>query len=144
MDEPEAAAGKSTLRAVYPSVSRPSPRHLDQSPPCLTSVRRRLCNTPPKQRALLVPAMRADFDRAHDKVHCTHACLPSPLAALSNALNRIASTPRAADLPPAQYTSRWLPCIRFRVLFTLISKFFASFAHATYLLSVSRCVFSFR
>ena len=43
---------------------------------------------------------------------------------------------RPADSSHLQYSIHSVPCIRFQVLFTLISKFFSSFAHATCSLSV--------
>lgn len=96
----------------------------------------------PRMNTPFFMALPTDFDRSTSEVHGTKTCLARALCPFE--LDARAIRPRTTDSAAVQYTFLWLPCIRFRVLFTLISKFFASFAHATYLLSVSRCVFSFR
>jgi len=131
------------LREQWPArSSRRAPIALDQSSTSLSSVRRDACS--PRRLPPADPSTppRTHVDRRDDKVHRRHPCSADVRRPL-RARHADPPEPPTTDLPPPQYTFLWLPCIRFQVLFTLISKFFASFAHATYLLSVSRRIFSF-
>ena len=91
------------------------------------------------------PARQIDADRTSAWQKSTPVALATAQAVgaevpLPTFVKTCRSSPEArpADSPPVQYCVHSVPCIRFQVLFTLLSKYFSSFAHATCSLSVSQ------